>query len=78
MPDVALITVHGMGETPPDYAADLCLRLRARIGPRFSRQSISARPVAAGVWKEIDHWSRSLQGRALTESEKAFPSPDMA
>ncbi len=176
MPEVALITVHGMGETPPDYAADLSQRLRAKIGPRFSRQvdfravyyqdilqqneqevwrridgnskvhydqlrkfllfgfgdaaglenrkedngsvyelaqieiaktlldaycangadtpvvllshslgcqvlssyiydaqkARSGLPVAAGVWKDIDHWSRSLQGRALTKSEKHF------
>jgi hypothetical protein len=176
MADVALITVHGMGETPREYAADLAKRLRARIGPSFDRQvdlravyyqqilqpneqevwrritgnsrvrydqlrkfllfgfgdaaglenrkedsgsvyelaqieiaktlldayvasgpntpvvllshslgcqvlssyiydaqkARSGVPVAAGVWKDIDHWSRTLQGRALTESEKAF------
>lgn len=176
MPNVALITVHGMGETPPDYAADLGRRLRLKIGPRFTSQvdfrtvyyqeilqkneqeiwrrvagnsqvhyeqlrkfllfgfgdaaglenrkedtgSVyelaqieiaktlldayaangadapvvllshslgcqvlsnyiydaqkvrSGLPVAAGVWKNIDHWSRTLQGRALTESEKNF------
>ena len=38
MADVALITVHGMGQTAPDYAADLGRRLRARIGPRFAAQ----------------------------------------
>jgi hypothetical protein len=176
MADVALITVHGMGETPPDYADDLARRLRARIGAGFDRQvdvravyyqqilkpneqevwrritgnskvrydqlrkfllfgfgdaaglenrkedsgsvyelaqieiaktlldayvanapdtpvvllshslgcqvlssyiydaqkARSGVPVAAGVWKDIDHWSRTLQGRALTESEKSF------
>jgi hypothetical protein len=29
-------------------------------------------PVAAGVWRDIDHWARTLRGRALTESEKHF------
>ncbi|MES2759093.1 MAG: hypothetical protein V4693_17105 [Pseudomonadota bacterium] len=176
MADVVLITVHGMGETAPDYAADLARRLRARIGARFERQvdlravyyqdilqpneqevwrrvtgnshvrydqlrkfllfgfgdaaglenrkedsgsvyelaqieiaknlldayvangadtpvvllahslgcqvlssyiydaqkARSGVPVAAGVWKDIDHWSRTLMGRALTEPEKAF------
>jgi hypothetical protein len=176
MADVVLVTVHGMGETSSDYAADLGLRLRARIGPRFDRQvdfrsvfyqdilqpnelevwrrvtatstvrydqlrkfllfgfgdaaglenrkedsgsvyelaqieiaktlldayvangadtpvvllshslgcqvlssyiydaqkARSGLPVAAGVWKDIDHWSRTLQGRALSESEKSF------
>jgi hypothetical protein len=176
MADVALMTVHGMGETPPDYAADLGQRLRTRIGPRFTRQADmravyyqdilkpnereiwrrvagdgivryeqlrkfllfgfadaaglenrkedpgsvyelaqieiaktlldiysgngadtplvllshslgcqvlssyiydaqkarSGIPVAAGVWRDIDHWSRTLQGRALTEPEKHF------
>ena len=176
MADVALITVHGMGETAPAYADDLAQRLRARIGHSFERQvdvravyyqailqaneqevwrrvtgnskarfdqlrkfllfgfgdaaglenrkedsgsvyalaqieiaktlldayvangpdtpvvllshslgcqvlssyiydaqkARSGVPVAAGVWKDIDHWSRTLQGRALSESEKAF------
>ena len=176
MADVILITVHGMGETPPDYASDLGRRLRARIGARFhagvdvravyyqdilkkneqevwrrvqhgstvryeelrkfllfgfgdaaglenrkedsgsayelaqieiaktlldayaangadtplvllshslgchvlssyiydAQKARSGLPVAAGVWRDIDHWSRTLQGRALTESEKSF------
>jgi hypothetical protein len=176
MADVALMTVHGMGETPPDYAADLGRRLRLKIGPRFTRQvglravyyqdilkpnereiwrrvegdsvvrfdalrkfllfgfadaaglenrkedagsvyelaqieiaktlldiyaangadtpvillahslgcqvlssyiydaqkARSGLPVAAGVWRDIDHWSRTLRGRALTEPEKHF------
>jgi hypothetical protein len=176
MADVALITVHGMGQTPPDYAADIGSRLQQRIGARFASQvdmravyyqdilqnneqevwrrveqhstvrygqlrkfllfgfgdaaglengkedsgsvyelaqieiaktlldlyaangpqtplvllshslgcqvlssyiydaqkARSGLPVAVGVWRDIDHWSRSLQGRALTESEKSF------
>ena len=24
------------------------------------------------MWRDIDHWSRSLQGRALTESEQSY------
>lgn len=179
MADVILITVHGMGETPPDYASDLGRRLRANIGAHFdarvdlravfyqgilkkneqevwrrvqhgstvrygelrkfllfgfgdaaglenrkedkgsvyelaqieiaktlldayaangadtllvllvllshslgcqvlssyiydAQKARSGLPVAAGVWRDIDHWSRTLQGRALTESEKSF------
>jgi hypothetical protein len=176
MADVVLVTVHGMGETAPDYAADLGQRLGARIGPRLAAQvdfrsvyyqqvlqpnelevwrrvsatgavrydrlrkfllfgfgdaaglenrkedsgsvyelaqieiaktlldayvangpdtpvvllshslgcqvlssyiydaqkARSGLPVAAGVWKDIDHWSRTLQGRPLTEPEKSF------
>ena len=33
MTRVALITVHGMGETLPDYADGLMARLRTRLGP---------------------------------------------
>lgn len=33
MPHVALITVHGMGETPPDYADGLVRLLQAKLGP---------------------------------------------
>jgi len=33
MPQVALITVHGMGETPRDYAAGVFGELRTRLGP---------------------------------------------
>jgi hypothetical protein len=176
MADLSLITVHGMGETPPDYASGLGRRLRDRIGAHFdgrvdlravyyqdilkkneqevwrrvqhsstvryeqlrkfllfgfgdaaglenrkedsgsvyelaqieiaktlldayaangadtplvllshslgcqvlssyiydAQKARSGLPVAAGVWRDIDHWSRTLQGRALTESEKSF------
>lgn len=33
MSQVALIAVHGMGETPPGYADGLMAQLRARLGP---------------------------------------------
>jgi hypothetical protein len=176
MADVTLITVHGMGETPPDYASGLGRRLRLKIGAHVdarvdlrsvyyqdilkknqqevwrrvqhsstvryeelrkfllfgfgdaaglenrkedsgsvyelaqieiaktlldacaangadtplvllshslgcqvlssyiydAQKARSGLPVAAGVWRDIDHWSRTLQGRALTESEKSF------
>ena len=32
MAEVALIAVHGMGETPPDYADGLMDRLRGQLG----------------------------------------------
>ncbi len=180
MADVVLLTVHGMGETPRDYAADLEQRLLAQIGARFKQQvdlrpvfyqdilqpnerevweritasaggqktvrfanlrkfllfgfgdaaglenrkedagsvyelaqmeiaktlldafrangadtplvllahslgcqvlssyiydaqkAKSGLPVAAGVWRDIDHWSHALQGRALSAAEKSF------
>ena len=180
MADVVLITVHGMGETPPDYSADLGQRLHAAIGPRFishvdmravyyqtilqpneaevwdritskdtatgavhfaylrkfllfgfgdaaglenrkedngsvyelaqmeiaktlldafrangpntpvillahslgcqvlssyiydAQKAQSGLPVSAGVWRDIDHWSRALQGRNLTAAERNF------
>jgi hypothetical protein len=37
-----------------------------------AQKARSGLPVAAGVWRDIDHWSRSLQGRPLSESEKTF------
>lgn len=179
MADVVLLTVHGMGETSRDYAADLEQRLLAELGGRFARQvdvrsvfyqdilqpnerevwdRISADPaatpvrfaylrkfllfgfgdaagletrkeepgsvyelaqmeiaknlldacrangaaaplvmlshslgcqvlsnyiydaqkakaglpVSAGIWRDIDHWSHALQGRALSAAEKSF------
>lgn len=176
MADVVLITVHGMGETPRDYADDLAARVRGHIGTPFAgrvdvrpvfyqgilkpneqevwrrvaagsavrydrlrqfllfgfgdaaglenrkeesgsvyelaqmeiaktlldacaahgpgtpvvlmahslgcqvlssyiydaQKARGGMPVDAGVWKDIDHWSRTLQGRVLTEAERAF------
>ncbi|MDB5960220.1 MAG: hypothetical protein JWP59_1514 [Massilia sp.] len=180
MADVVLVTVHGMGETPRDYAADLEQRLSSHIGPRFAQQvdmrtvfyqdilqpnerevwdrinvkGVQAKPVhfaylrkfllfgfgdaaglenrkedvgsvyemaqmeiaktlldafhangpatpvillahslgcqvlssyiydaqkakagvpvVAGIWRDVDHWSHALQGRALTAAEKSF------
>ncbi len=37
MADVALITVHGMGETPPTYADGLMERLRGQLGALAGR-----------------------------------------
>ena len=185
MADVILVTVHGMGETPRDYAADLIDRLGRHIGPRFAGQvdvrtvfyqdilqpnerevwdrvnasgaaspvhfaylrkfllfgfgdaagletrkeevgsvyelaqmeiaktlfdafhanrpdtplillahslgcqvlsnylydaqkARAGLPVAAGVWRDIDHWSHALQGRPLTVAEKGFLRGDTA
>ncbi len=38
MPDVAFITIHGMGDTPPHYAAELVRRLRQRLGPALQER----------------------------------------
>jgi hypothetical protein len=182
MSSAALITIHGMGDTPPTYADDLRRRVAERVGARFARQvdfravyyqsilqaneqvvwdRVDARaklhydqlrrfllfgfgdaaglenrkeepgsvyelaqmeiaktlldacqrngastplvflshslggqvlsnyiydaqkarsgvPVAAGVWRDIDHWSQTLQGRALTAPEKAFLAAETA
>ena len=37
-----------------------------------AQKARSGLPVLAGVWKDIEHWSFSLQGRALTPAEKSF------
>jgi len=37
MSQVALIAVHGMGETPPDYADGMMAALRTRLGPLASQ-----------------------------------------
>jgi len=39
MPQVALITVHGMGETPRDYAATLFGQMRAGLGPQLRERA---------------------------------------
>ncbi|MEN3274938.1 MAG: hypothetical protein V7631_728 [Massilia sp.] len=39
MPQVALITVHGMGETPRDYAAGVFGQMRTRLGPRLRERA---------------------------------------
>ena len=39
MPQVALITVHGMGETPRDYAAGVFGELRSRLGPALRERA---------------------------------------
>jgi hypothetical protein len=39
MPQVALITVHGMGETPRDYAAGVFGEMRSRLGPALRERA---------------------------------------
>jgi hypothetical protein len=39
MPQVALITVHGMGETPRDYAAGVFDQMRTRLGPALRERA---------------------------------------
>jgi hypothetical protein len=39
MPQVALITVHGMGETPRDYAAGVFGEMRTRLGPSLRERA---------------------------------------
>ena len=39
MPQVALVTVHGMGETPRDYAAGVFGEMRIRLGPALRERA---------------------------------------
>lgn len=40
MSQVALITVHGMGETPRDYAAGVFGEMRTRLGPALRERAV--------------------------------------
>jgi hypothetical protein len=61
MPQVALLTVHGMGETPRDYAVDLIRRLGeelADVAGRIDFRSVYyqdiLKPNQETVWARID------------------------
>jgi hypothetical protein len=65
-PQVALITVHGMGETPRDYAAGVFGELRTRLGPalraRAALHSVYYQDILQKneqtVWDRIDRGSK--------------------
>jgi hypothetical protein len=65
MPNVALITVHGMGVTPPQYADPLKEKLKHALGAHYA--DLMIRPVyyqdllqdnEAAVWKRVDEQSK--------------------
>lgn len=66
MPQVALITVHGMGETPRDYAAGVFGEMRSRLGPalreRAAFYSVYYQDILQKneqlVWDRVDSGSR--------------------
>ncbi|MFL6672590.1 MAG: hypothetical protein ACJ8LG_04765 [Massilia sp.] len=65
MPEVALITVHGMGQTPLDYAAPLFDKVRARLrdlGGDVDCRAVYYQGVLKGnqmeVWERCDQNSR--------------------
>lgn len=62
MPQVALITIHGMGETPRDYAAGVFGQMRTRLGPALREQAAFysvyyqsiLQPNEQLVWDRVD------------------------
>jgi len=61
MPQAALLTVHGMGETPRDYAVDLIQRAGARLAGAAGRIDFRSvyyqdilKPNQETVWARID------------------------
>ena len=64
MAEVALITVHGMGETPEDYADGLMERLRGRLGV-VAGQVVMRSAYYQKILQDnqVEVW-RKMQGRA--------------
>lgn len=66
MPTVALVSVHGMGETPRDYAAGVFGQMRARLGPdlreRLACYSVYYQGILQKneqtVWNRVDSQSK--------------------
>jgi hypothetical protein len=70
MPEVALIAVHGMGQTPPDYAEPLFEKVRDRLGALG--RAVDCRAVYyQGVLKanQNEIWERSDQNSRLHYAE---------
>ena len=66
MAEVALITVHGMGETPPTYADGLMERLRGQLG------AVADKVVMRSVYyqkilqdNQYTVWDRTRQGSVV-------------
>lgn len=62
MSQVAFITVHGMGETPRDYAAGVFGEMRSRLGPALRERAVFhsvyyqdiLQPNERAVWDRVD------------------------
>jgi hypothetical protein len=70
MPEVALITVHGMGQTPPGYAEPLFDQVRNRLGAlggAVDCRAVYYQDVLKGNQNEI--WERSDQNSRLHYAE---------
>lgn len=66
MAEVALITVHGMGETPPTYADRLTERLRAQLGAvadKVLMRSVYYQKILQD--NQYTVWDRTRQGSAV-------------
>lgn len=66
MGEVALITVHGMGETPPTYADRLTERLRAQLGAvadKVLMRSVYYQKILQD--NQYTVWDRTRQGSAV-------------
>ena len=70
MAEVALITVHGMGETPPTYADGLMERVRGQLG------AVAGEVVMRSVYyqkilqdNQYTVWDRTRQGSAVRYAE---------
>lgn len=66
----ALLTLHGMGRTPPDYAAGLIAAVRSRLGPDAAAVSFEA------VWyqRELQRNQEELWRRASREHRLGWPA----
>ena len=63
MPKVALLTIHGMGEQPLDYADDMKRMLAHRMGAAFADVEVNPRRCWAGMYEMTpDH--HAIIGRA--------------
>ncbi len=66
MPTVALVSVHGMGETPRNYAAEVFGQMRSRLGPdlreRLACYSVYYQDILQKneqlVWNRVDRQSK--------------------
>lgn len=65
MAKVALLTIHGMGATQPDYAYELLDALRSRLAGRWPQVSAQAvyyqnilQPNQDAIWKSVDSQSK--------------------
>lgn len=74
MSQVALITVHGMGETPPAYADSLMAQLRSRLGglaPQVTMRSVYYQGILHENQRQV--WERTAAtGKVRYEALRRF------